>query len=246
MAPKSKKPASLSIQDIVKRFGKQEVLRQVSFEVKPGEIYGLVGLNGAGKTTLIKIILGLLRQDTGSALINGKPASDPATRQELSFLPEKFQPSAMLYGHEFLKLTLAYYGKPYDKQLGHDAVATLDLDPLALDKKVAKYSKGMGQKLGLASAFLTQTPLLILDEPMSGLDPRARIHLKDAMLNYTKAGHTIFFTSHILSDMDEICDRITVLHEGTIRFTGTPATFKKKHGHEHLERAFLQAIDQAA
>lgn len=233
----------LNIENIFKSYGKKQVLEDISFSVNKGEIFGLIGLNGAGKTTLIKIILGLLSQDSGSATLFGESVHDIQTRKKLSFLPEKFHPSRLLKGREFLSLTLSYYGKEYDHDQARQLVKKLDLDPDVLDLKMTKYSKGMGQKIGLASAFLTQSPLLLLDEPMSGLDPSARIHLKDTLLNYTKeTDNTIFFSSHILSDIDEICDNIAVIHNRKLIFAGKPDDFKTQYNIDNLERAFLQAI----
>src|ERR1019366_2529923 len=114
----------------------------------------------------------------------------------------------------YLDLSLSYYGRRLDRAQARHMAALLDLDPEVLGQRVGTYSKGMGQKLGLLGAFLINAPLLILDEPMSGLDPRARIRLKEAMLSARKEGRTVFFSSHILSDIDEICDRIGVIHEG--------------------------------
>jgi ABC-2 type transport system ATP-binding protein len=116
------------------------------------------------------------------------------------------------------------------------------LNPAVLTARVGSYSKGMGQKLGLVGAFLIDSPLLVLDEPMSGLDPRARIKLKEMLLSVKKKGKTVFFSSHILSDLDEICDRIGVIHEGKLFFIGTPADFKAKYQDASLEKAFLRSI----
>ncbi len=234
----------LTADGVFKSFGAKRVLNDVSLSVKPGEIFGLIGLNGAGKTTLIKIILGLLAQDNGKVALFDQNVHHPKTRTNLSFLPEKFQPSSLLKGREFLSLSLSYYGKKYNHAAAIAGAKKLDLDPGVLDHRITKYSKGMGQKLGILSAFLTDAPLLILDEPMSGLDPSARIRLKDYLMDYAKLGKTIFFSSHILSDIDEICDRIAVLHDNQMTFVGTPEAFKKKYKQQSLERAFLKAIGE--
>lgn len=232
----------LAITSVNKSFAKKPVLSDISFTINKGEIFGLIGLNGAGKTTLIKIILGLLKPDGGEISLFGKPATQQEARRNLVFLPEKFVPSIYLKGKEFLRLTLEYYQKKYDAKQARELIAALGMDPAALDQKMTKYSKGMGQKVGLASAFLTGCPLLILDEPMSGLDPMARIALKKVLLDCAQQGHTIFFSSHILSDIDEICDRIAVLHDHRIIFEGTTGEFKTKLKEKHLETAFLKAI----
>ena len=144
---------------------------------------------------------------------------------------------------EYLDLALSYYKKPLDKEAARKKAVELDLDPDVLDSRVGSYSKGMGQKLGLAGAFLVDSSFLILDEPMSGLDPRARIKLKDELLANKKSGKTIFFSSHILSDLDEICDRIGIIHDGKLYFIGTPKEFKDKMAEASLERAFLRVIE---
>ncbi len=209
-----------------------------------GEIFGLIGLNGAGKTTLIKILLDLIDAEAGAAQIFDTPATHLNARRNLSYLPEKFQPSRYLKGMEYLDLALSYYGKKLDKQQARDYAAALDLNPDVLDSRVGSYSKGMGQKLGLVGAFMVDAALFVLDEPMSGLDPSARIRLKDMLIETKRQGKTIFFSSHILSDLDEICDRIGVIHEGKLFFIGTPANFKTQYGETSLEKAFLKSIEE--
>jgi ABC-2 type transport system ATP-binding protein len=234
----------LVIDGISKSYGKQCVLQDVSFALKPGEIFGLVGLNGAGKTTLIKILLDLAKADKGNAHIFGKPSDKVEARSKLSYLPEKFSPSRYLKGSEHLSLALSYYGKKLDLQRAMTLAADLDLNPDVLTRKVGGYSKGMGQKLGLIGAFMVDQPFMILDEPMSGLDPRARIKLKEVMLQAKAEGRTLFFSSHILSDIDEICDRIGIIHDSKLVYLGTAAAFKPTFKEDTLERAFLRAIGE--
>lgn len=233
----------LSINDIHKSYGEYKVLKGVDFSLKSGEIFGLIGLNGAGKTTLIKIILDLISCENGVAAIAGISSKDINARKNLSYLPEKFQPSRYLKGLEYLNLALSYYKKPLDKEAARKKAVELDLDPDVLDMRVGSYSKGMGQKLGLVGAFLVDASFLILDEPMSGLDPQARIKLKKELLANKQAGKTIFFSSHILSDLDEICDRIGIIHDGKLHFIGTPQSFKDKLEETSLEHAFLKVIE---
>lgn len=234
----------LAVANVHKRYGQVQVLNAVSLALQPGEIFGLIGLNGAGKTTLIKIMLDLADADAGTVSMFGEDSHHVAARQNISYLPEKFQPSRYLKGKEYLDLALSYYGKSFSIQEARSVAAALDLDPDKLDFRVGAYSKGMGQKLGLVGAFLADAPLLILDEPMSGLDPSARIKLKQEMLALKHSGRTIFFSSHILSDIDEICDRIGVIHDGRMLFTGTPSAFKQAQNETGLERGFLKAIGQ--
>ncbi len=236
----------LSISKVSKAFAKREIISNVDFSLSAGEIFGLIGLNGVGKTTLIKIILDLINADAGQVEIFGVPAKQIGARAQLSYLPEKFQPSRYLKGMEYLDLALSYYGQKLDVQKAKEMAHALDLNPDVLDTRVGSYSKGMGQKLGLVGAFLVDTQLLILDEPMSGLDPSARIKLKNQLLLSRRAGKTIFFSSHILSDIDEICDRIGIIHNKQLQFIGTPADFKSHAGDASLEKAFLKLIDQKA
>jgi len=238
--------APLRVEHIYKTYDSRPVLEEIGFSLVPGEIFGLIGLNGAGKTTLIKIMLDLIDADQGNAEIFGIDATNLKARHQLSYLPEKFQPSRYLKGLEYLDLALSYYGKKLDVPLAREYAAALDLNPSVLDVRVGSYSKGMGQKLGLLGAFLVDAPLLLLDEPMSGLDPSARIKLKDMLMNCRAQGKTIFFSSHILSDLDEICDRIGVIHEGKLFFIGTPSDFKAQYGESSLEKAFLSSIEVPA
>lgn len=235
--------APLAITTVDKSFAKHKVLEDIGFSLVKGEIFGLIGQNGAGKTTLIKIMLDLINAEKGTVDIMGISSKNLHARKNISYLPEKFQPSRYLKGMEYLDLALSYYGKTLDPQAARQQAAALDLDPAVLDARVGSYSKGMGQKLGLVGAFLVDTSLLILDEPMSGLDPRARIRLKEALLGGKRAGKTIFFSSHILSDLDEICDRIGVIHDGKLYFIGTPQAFKDKLAETSLEKAFLRVIE---
>ena len=233
---------ALHIDNIIHRFGKTQVLTDVSLNIEEGEFFGLIGLNGIGKTTLIKIILDLLHASEGNVDIFGVSSKDVSSREKLVYLPEKFHPSQYLKGHEYLSLSLAYYGLSYDKKKGEEEAERLDLKPEALSNLIGSYSKGMGQKLGLLGTIMADRDLLILDEPMSGLDPRARALLKTRLLELKKEGKTLFFSSHILTDIDEICDRITVLDKGEIRFTGTPEALRKQHKNASLEEAFLASI----
>lgn len=234
----------LIVDSICKSYGNHQVLNNISFELKPGEIFGLIGLNGAGKTTLIKILLDLTTAHSGHANIFGEPTTSVKARSQLSYLPEKFTPSRYLKGVEHLSLALSYYGKKLDLEKARTLAADLDLNPDVITRKVGGYSKGMGQKLGLMGAFMVDQPFMILDEPMSGLDPRARIKLKDVMLRAKGEGKTLFFSSHILSDIDEICDRICIIHDSKLVYLGTAAEFKPTFKEQSLERAFLKAIGE--
>jgi ABC-2 type transport system ATP-binding protein len=233
----------LEIHNVSAAYGKKSVLSGISFALDRGEVFGLVGLNGAGKTTLIRSILGL-RRAAGEIRLFGKANSIPAARRNLIYLPEKFQPPPQLKGVEYLSILLDYFGQKFDGIAARTIAARLDLDPTALDRKVRTYSKGMGQKLGLLGSLLVSAPLMILDEPMSGLDPRARVMLKDRLTDARSNGRTIFFSSHILSDIEEICDRLCIIHGGQMVFIGTPAEFMSQNAGISLERAFLASLER--
>ena len=232
----------LEVTNITKKYNNRVVLQEVSFSIQQGDLFGLIGLNGVGKTTLIKNILDLTRPDKGTASLFGESCSNASARRHISYLPEKFQPSRYLRGREYLSLCMSYFGKKFSIDQAREEAIKLDLAPEALENKVGSYSKGMGQKLGLIGAFLVDAPLLILDEPMSGLDPRARIMLKERLLYYKSQGKSIFFSSHILSDIDEICNRIGIISDKKIIFLGTPKEFRELHKSDSLEKSFLNAI----
>jgi len=221
-----------------------DVISNISLQTQSGEFFGLIGLNGAGKTTLIKSILGLRTQRDGEITIFGKPCTDAQSKQNLAYLPERFDPPWFLTGLEFLRFSLKLYNQKADDALFYEYAEKLALDKAALKRRVQTYSKGMRQKLGLLGTVLTNCKLLILDEPMSGLDPRARTLVKDMLMDLKSEGRTIFLSSHILADMDEICDNVAILHDGQIQFTGKPAALKKQTKCENLERAFLHFIEK--
>lgn len=230
----------LQIKNLSKSFNHKTILNNINLEVAQGDIFGLIGLNGIGKTTLIKIIQNLLPADSGHASLFGIATTLPKSREKTTFLPEKLTPSPFLKGHEFL--TLCSNGLPNTNKIEELAEA-LCFCKTALKQPISKYSKGMSQKLALISSFSSNTPLLILDEPMSGLDPLARIELKSLIKNYQKQGNTIFFSSHILSDIDELCNKIAIIHDTNIIFSGSPHTFKQKYNAKTLELSFIKAIN---
>nr|WP_315258329.1 ABC transporter ATP-binding protein [uncultured Duganella sp.] len=233
---------ALRLQHVVKRYGAASVLHGVDLELRAGECFGLVGVNGAGKTSLIKCLLDFCALDGGSIDIFGQPHHQPGARAPLGFLPERFTPPYYLTGADFIRYLLTLQGLPYDAQAVAAMLAALDLAPDALKRTVRSYSKGMTQKLGLAACLLARKPLYVLDEPMSGLDPKARALLKEQLRRLHQAGSTLFLTSHALADVDELCDRMAILHDGRIRFAGSPADCRAQYRADTLEQAFLACI----
>ena len=220
----------------------KKVLNKINIKINSGDIFGLVGLNGIGKTTMIKSILDFLKLDNGNIFIFGTNNIDSKSRKNICYLPEKFLPSPYLSGYEFLSLSLSYFDKKLDINKAKEMAEKIDLNPNCLDKIIIKYSKGMGQKLGLLSCILSEAKLLILDEPMTGLDPRSRVMLKEVLKNYVSDGKSIFFSSHILEDVEEICNVMAVLHNGEIKFCGAPMEFKGKYEEKNIEKSFLKCI----
>ncbi len=233
---------ALQFQNIVKRYEKKEVLKGIDLSIERGEFFGLVGMNGAGKTTLIKCLLDFCAADAGTISIFGNSNRITRSRAPLAFLPERFMPPYYLTGADFLKYTLKLQSLPYHASDAEAMLQALDLEASALAKPVRSYSKGMTQKLGLASCFLARKDLYVLDEPMSGLDPKARSLLKARLQDLRARGCTLFFSSHALADVEEICDRMAILHDGQLRFTGSPAECKQHFEADTLEQAYMKCI----
>ena len=239
---------ALRFEQVTKRFGGVAALDDFSLEVARGEFFGLVGVNGAGKTTLIKCLLDFCDAH-GRIEIFGVDHRLTTARQQLAFLPERFNPPHFLTGRDFLRYMLKLYRQPYDEARVKQVFASLDLDPAALDKAARSYSKGMTQKLGLAACLLSGKELYVLDEPTSGLDPKARALLKRALGALRALNRTVFFSSHALADIAEMCDRMAVLHGGKLRYAGRPSDLAATAADGDLERAFLTCIapsDQTA
>jgi ABC-2 type transport system ATP-binding protein len=192
-------------------------LKDLSLQVDEGEIFGLLGPNGAGKTTTIKILMGLIFPTRGSATILGKPLGDKSVKAQLGFLPENPYFYDYLKGWEFLN----YYGQLYGvAKAGRrkKIEALLDLVGLteAANLPLKGFSKGMLQRIGLAQALLNDPRIVFLDEPQSGLDPFGRKEIRDIILKLKERGKTVFFSSHILSDAEMICDRVGILFRGEL------------------------------
>lgn len=234
--------AALEINGLSVAHGKKSVFEKLSLHVAPKEIFGLFGVNGAGKTSLMKAALSLLEPVEGDVRFFGVSHKTPESRRKTAYLPENFRPPSAMSGVQFLRLVLGLHMIAFDRTLADSLARAVDLDPGVLDRRIATLSKGMAQKLGLLAAFLTGCPLLILDEPLNGLDPRARIMLKKQMQTYRAAGNSILLTSHILADLEELCDHVAVLHEGAIRFSGEPGELRRQYAGATLEQAFLAVI----
>lgn len=233
---------ALKFSAVSKSYASVPALADVTLDVRRGECFALVGENGAGKTTLIKCLLDFCGLDGGTIEIFGLPHHRTESRARLAYLPERFNPPFFLTGREFLGYILRLHGTAFDETRAVECLHALDLDPAALSKPVRAYSKGMTQKLGLAACLLSGKDLYVMDEPTSGLDPKARALFKREILRLRGQHCTVFFSSHILSDVAELCDRMAILHAGRLRFAGTPDELLRRHGVRELEQAFLASI----
>lgn len=203
---------------------KVQSLTNFSLSVRQGETFGLLGPNGAGKTTLLKILLGVIRPTSGRAVLLGRPIGDRATKQKVGYLPENPYFYDFLTAWEFLEFVGGLFQIPASKQ--KQRIPQL-LDLVGLAQKTAKkkqlrqYSKGMMQRVGMAQALINDPELVFFDEPMSGLDPLGRYQVREIILSLKEQGKTIFFNSHVLTDVEQICDRIAILARGELICVGS-------------------------
>jgi ABC-2 type transport system ATP-binding protein len=201
----------------------KRALAGVSFSVREGEIFGFVGPNGAGKTTTLKILMGLIRADAGSAWVLGHDVRETEFRRHVGFLPEAPYFYDYLTGRELLHFYAKVCGVPRAKRAAR--VATL-LDWVGLahagDARLRTYSKGMLQRAGIAQALVHDPRVVFLDEPMSGLDPIGRKEIRDLIVRLQSEGKTVFMNTHILSDVEMLCDRVAIIVQGEVRYEGDP------------------------
>lgn len=234
----------INCQQIVKQYAGKMVLDKIELEVKQGEFFGLVGMNGSGKSTLIKAILDLSAIDSGSITIHNVSHRKVVSREKVAYLPDRFSPPAHLTGKDFIQYMLRLHGSVCDQQQIDEVLDGLELDKTVMRESVNKLSKGMTQKLGLASCILSGKTLLLLDEPMSGLDPRARVLFKKQLQRLKQQGVTVFFSSHVLADVEEMADTMAVLHNCKIYYRGTPENFKQEYSGSSVEQAYMNCIDK--
>ncbi len=204
-------------------WGRQKVraLKALDLQVHRGEIFGLLGPNGSGKSTTIKLILGLLFPSSGQALVFGKDASDVGKNERIGYLPEES------YLYKFLNAveTLDFYGRLFDMPADvrrtrvDELIQMVGLD-WAKRRQLKEYSKGMTRRIGLAQALINDPELILLDEPTSGLDPIGTREMKDLILKLRDQGKTILMCSHLLADVQDVCDRIAILHQGDLKELG--------------------------
>lgn len=223
--------AVIETHDLVKNYKKIQALKGVSLTVEKGEIYGLLGQNGAGKTTLIKILLGIASNWQGSAMLLGQPAGTPFPRARVGYLPEDHRFPDYHTGYSLLD----FYGQLLGvSRADRRARIPTMLERLGLGQrmhyKIRTYSKGMKQRVGIAQALFHDPDVIFLDEPTDGVDPLGRRDIRQMLMDLKARGKTIFLNSHLLGEVELICDRVTILHRGEKLREGSVATLTRKHG----------------
>jgi ABC-2 type transport system ATP-binding protein len=220
------------VDDLVKDFRvglgvrRRRVLHGISFGVREGEIFGFVGPNGAGKTTTLKVLMGLIFASAGSARILGHDVRETAFRRQVGFLPENPYFYEFLTGREILRFYARLSGVARER-VSSRVDMLLDWVGLAhaADARLRTYSKGMLQRVGIAQALVHDPRVVFLDEPMSGLDPIGRKEIRDLVLRLQEEGKTVFMNTHILSDVEAVCDRVAIIVKGRIRYEGATRDF---------------------
>ncbi len=198
--------------------GGTQALKELDLEVNAAEVFGFIGPNGAGKSTTIQLLLNFIQPDSGTALLFDRPVAGTDHRKRLGYLPESVNLHTYYTGRRLLEFYAGLSGVA-SADRAQRAEEMLNLVSLqdAADRKISKYSKGMVQRLGLAQALMSDPELLILDEPTSNLDPVGRRDFRDIVLKLKKQGKTVFISSHILSEVGSVCDRVAILHGGELK-----------------------------
>jgi ABC-2 type transport system ATP-binding protein len=205
-----------------KRYGRRTAVDGVSFTVARGEVLGLLGPNGAGKTTVIKMLLGLTRPDAGEVLLLGRHGSDPRSRERVGYLPELFRYQPWLTAAEVLALHVRLAGAGIPAAEQRETLALVGLADRA-DDRIGGFSKGMQQRLGLAVALVARPELVVLDEPTSALDPLGRADVRDLVLSLKERGVAVLLNSHLIGEVERVCDRVVILDRGQVAASGTLA-----------------------
>ncbi len=232
--------ASISVRNVSKSFGSLDVLMDVDLEFSPSQTTAIIGPNGAGKTTLIKAILGLVRPGKGSIHVLGESVLEGHSyRRHIGYMPQNPTFPDGLSGREVIRLIQTFRDVENTREL--DLIRLFQLDGM-LDKQVRTLSGGTRQRLSALLAFMFDPPILILDEPTAGLDPLASASLKDYLHRRTETGATVILTSHVMADLEELCDRVIFLMDGRVRFDGPLELLRDQTGEPTLERAIAQLL----
>jgi len=235
----------IRLEGVTKRYGRFTAVQPLDLHVKTGELYGFLGPNGAGKTTTIRMVTGVLRPSEGSIFIGGHDMlRDPVSaKRHIGYIPDRPSLYEKLTGSEFLRFVSGLWGRDgveADKRAG-ELLELFDLSAWS-DTLIESYSHGMRQKLLIASALVHKPDVIIVDEPMVGLDPRAARMIKDLLRAFADQGGTVFLSTHTLEVAEALCDRIAILHQGAIRASGTMSELRSEAaaGAVGLEEIFLK------
>lgn len=240
---------SLAIQtvDVVKRYGPVTAVAGLTMTVPRGEIFGFLGPNGAGKTTAVKLLLGLLRPTSGAGTVLGAPLGDREARRKIGYLPELFRYQDWLTAREVLTLHCELVGIPQARRAS-EVDAALDIVGLVRRSgdRVGTFSKGMQQRLGLGVALLGEPDLIFLDEPTSALDPIGRHDVREVIRSLKQRGTTVFLNSHLLSEVEQVCDRVAVVNQGRVIAIGTMDAIIGGASAVHLRATHLTTVAETA
>lgn len=234
----------IEIASLSKRYGSFTAVRSLDLTVPAGELFGFLGPNGAGKTTTMRMIAGILQPTSGTVRITGHDLkTDPAlAKRALGFIPDRPFIYEKLTGVEFLRFTAGLYGEAGKdvERRGRELLALFDLETWR-DELIESYSHGMRQKLIIASAFVHRPPVIVVDEPMVGLDPKSAKILKELFREYTRRGHTVMMSTHTLEIAETMCDRIGIMQRGELVACGTMHELRgESGGSDALEDIFLR------
>jgi ABC-2 type transport system ATP-binding protein len=213
--------SAVDVDGLSKSYGSTWAVRDLSLTVGRGEVFGFLGPNGAGKTTTVKVLLGLVRPSGGEARLLGRPAGDPTARRRVGYLPENFRFHDWMTGRELLDFhgRLAGMSAEWRRRRADEVIELVGLAGRA-DERIRGYSKGMTQRIGLAQALLARPELVILDEPTSALDPLGRREVRDIIRGLKAEGTTVFLNSHLLGEVEMVCDRVAIVDRGRVVRSG--------------------------
>jgi len=232
-----------SVKDLTRSYGGLNALAGISFDIKPGEVFGLIGPNGSGKTTTLRIVSTLLRPSSGEVCVFGiNVAEKPGdVRRLLSYLPEDAGAYKNLSGLDYLRFMATFYTED-NRDRDRMVERGMELADLGqrIKSRVKTYSKGMARKLLLARALMTKPRLAILDEPTSGLDVSNSMGIRNRVREYARDGTTVLLSSHNMLEVEFLSDRVALINQGEIIETGAPEELKQKHGCRNLEEVFLK------